>query len=515
MSTHKSLAKSAGIIGLGISASRILGFVRDIIIAAVFGTSAPLQAFVVAFRIPNMLRDLVGEGAANAAFVPVLSSYAVKKTKEEFWGLARVLLNAMIVVLAAITALGMIFTPAIVALIAPGFIKDPEKFRLTVELTRSMFPYIFLVGLTAYTTGVLNSLKLFGASAFSQPLWNVVFIASALWLCPVMRVPVMGLAIGVLAGGVLQVFVQVPQLAARGLHFPRLNKFRHPGAAEVGRLLVPRVIGASIYQVNVFVNTILASLSSIVGEGAIAAIYYSNRLWMLPLAIFGTAFSQAMLPTMSEHAAREDMEKFKQTLSFSLRSVFFITVPSAVGLIVLARPIVRALFERGSFDSYSTQITATALLFYSIGLFAYAGVKILVSAFYSLKDTRTPVKTAAVALAINIVLNVVLMFPLKVGGLALATSLASIANFFILFDLLRKKIGPLGTAPIADSFIRVLAASAAMAAAILLLDANLVFRPVIQVAVIIPIGIIVFFAACLILKVEELKGVVKWISRRS
>ncbi|HOX09852.1 MAG TPA: murein biosynthesis integral membrane protein MurJ, partial [Candidatus Omnitrophota bacterium] len=293
MSTHKSLARSAGIIGLGISASRMLGFVRDIIIAAVFGTSVPLQAFVVAFRIPNMLRDLVGEGAANAAFVPVLSSYAVKKTKEEFWGLAQALLNVMIVVLAAITALGMVFTPAIVALIAPGFVRDPEKFRITVELTRWMFPYIFLVGLTAYTTGILNSLKLFGASAFSQPLWNIVFIAAALWLCPVMQVPVMGLALGVLAGGVLQLLVQVPQLASRGLMFPRLDKFRHPGASEVGRLLVPRVLGASIYQVNVFVNTILASLSSIVGEGAIAAIYYSNRLWMLPLAIFGTAFSQA------------------------------------------------------------------------------------------------------------------------------------------------------------------------------------------------------------------------------
>lgn len=514
MSTHKSLARSAGIIGLGISASRILGFVRDIIIAAVFGTSVPLQAFVVAFRIPNMLRDLVGEGAANAAFVPVLSSYAVKKTKEEFWGLAQALLNVMIVVLAAITALGMAFTPAIVALIAPGFVKDPEKFRITVELTRWMFPYIFLVGLTAYTTGILNSLKLFGASAFSQPLWNIVFIAAALWLCPLMQVPVMGLALGVLAGGVLQLLVQVPQLASRGLAFPRLDRFRHPGAAEVGRLLVPRVLGASIYQVNVFVNTILASLSSIVGEGAIAAIYYSNRLWMLPLAIFGTAFSQAMLPTMSEHAAKEDIEKFKQTLSFSLRSVFFITVPSSVGLIVLAGPIVRALFERGSFDSYSTRITADALLFYSIGLFAYAGVKILVSAFYSLKDTKTPVKAAAAALVINIILNVALMFPLKVGGLALATSLASIANFFMLFSMLRKKIGHLGAGPVIDSFVRVLAASAAMAAALMLLDANIMMRPVAKVAVMVAAGIAVFLAACVVLKVEEFKGAVKWISRR-
>jgi putative peptidoglycan lipid II flippase len=325
----------------------------------------------------------------------------------------------------------------------------------------------------------------------------------------------MGLAVGVLAGGVLQLLVQVPQLASRGLAFPRLDRFRHPGAAEVGRLLVPRVLGASIYQLNVFVDTILASLSSIVGEGAIAAIYYSNRLWMLPLAIFGTAFSQAMLPTMSEHAAREDIEKFKQTLSFSLRSVFFITVPSSVGLIVLAKPIVRALFERGSFDSYSTEITANALLFYSIGLFAYAGVKILVSAFYSLKDTKTPVKTAAAALVINIVLNVILMFPLKVGGLALATSLASVANFFILFALLGKKIGKLGAASITDSFIRVLAASAAMAAALMLLDANLVLRPAVKIAVIIPAGMITFFAACILLKIEEFKGIVKWISRRS
>ncbi|MFA6356627.1 MAG: murein biosynthesis integral membrane protein MurJ [Candidatus Omnitrophota bacterium] len=514
MSTHKSLAKSAGVISLGIAASRLLGFARDIIIAAVFGTSVPLQAFVVAFRIPNMLRDLVGEGAANAAFVPVLSSYAVKKTKEEFWGLAQALLNVMIVVLAAITALGMAFTPAIVALIAPGFIKDPEKFRITVELTRWMFPYIFLVGLTAYTTGILNSLKLFGASAFSQPLWNIVFIAAVLWLCPAMQVPVMGLAIGVLAGGVLQLLVQVPQLASRGLAFPRLDRYKHPGAAEVGRLLVPRVLGASIYQVNVFVNTILASLSSIVGEGAIAAIYYSNRLWMLPLAIFGTAFSQAMLPTMSEHAAREDIDKFKQTLSFSLRSVFFVTIPSSVGLIVLAGPIVRALFERGSFDSYSTGITASALLFYSIGLFAYAGVKILVSAFYSLKDTRTPVKTAAIALVINLVLNIALMFPLKVGGLALATSIASIANFFILFALLEKKIGPLGAGPVIDSFIRVSAASAAMAAVLMLLDVNLAMRPVAKIAVIIPAGMIAFFAACVVLRVEELKGAARWISRK-
>lgn len=514
MSTHKSLTKSAGVIGLGISVSRILGFIRDIIIAAIFGTSMPLQAFVVAFRIPNMLRDLVGEGAANSAFVPVMTGYAANRSKEEFWGLARTLLNAMIVVLAVITVFGTIFTPAIVTIIAPGFVKDAELFRLTVTLTRWIFPYIFLVGLTAYTTGVLNSLKLFGASSLSQPLWNLIFILAALFLCPIMKIPVMGLAIGVLVGGFLQLLIQIYPLMKRGLGLPRFDKFRHLASGEIGKLLLPRVIGSSIYQLNVFVDTMLASLSSIVGEGAVAAIYYSNRLWMLPLAIFGTAFSQAMLPTLSEHAAQKEIEKFKQTLSFALRSVFFITIPSAVGLIALSTPIVRALFERGSFDSYSTRITSSALLYFSIGLCSYAGVKVLVSAFYSLKDTATPVKNAFVAFVLNGVLNVILMFPMNVGGLALATSLASIFNFFSLFYLLRKKIGPLGGRAILASFIRALIPGAIMGVVLLWLNTVLHFSPVIQITVIILAGMASFFIACLVFDVKEFKRFLRWILKR-
>lgn len=515
MSTHKSLAKSAGVIGLGISASRILGFIRDILIAAIFGTSMPFQAFVVAFRIPNLLRDLVGEGAANAAFVPVLTGYAATKPKEEFWKLARVLLNTMTVILAAITVAGVIFAPVIVAIISPGFVRNTELFRLTVTLTRTIFPYIFLIGLTAYTTGVLNSLRLFGASSFSQPLWNLVFIMAAVFLCPVMKVPVMGLVIGVLAGGLLQLLVQLPQLFKRGLGIPRFNEFKHPASTEIGKLLLPRAVGSSIYQLNVMVDTALASLSGIVGEGAIAAIYYSTRLWQLPLAIFGTAISQAMLPTLSEHAVRKDIEKFKDALSFSLRSVFFITIPAAVGLILLSEPIVRALFERGSFDAHSTRITSSALLYFSIGLCSYAGVKVLVSAFYSLKDTATPVKSAFMAFLINAVLNVVLMFPMKVGGLALATSIASIFNFFSLFYLLRKKIGPLGGRKILTSFMRAMMPGIIMGIVLIRLNAVLHFRPVLQIAIVILVGMASFFAACLIFDVKEFKGFMKWILRRS
>lgn len=515
MSTHKSLAKSAGIIGSGILLSRILGFVRDIVIASVFGTKVAAQAFVVAFRIPNLLRDLVGEGAANAAFVPVLSEYAAKRTRKEFWELAGIILNAMIVVLAVISILGIVFAPLIVRVIAPGFIKEADKLQLTVRLTQFMFPYIFLIGLTAYTTGILNSLKHFTAPSFGQPLWNIALILSALYLCPNMQIPVMGLAIGVLVGGVLQLSVQVPPLLNRGMALPRLNRFKHPASTEIGKLLLPRVLGTSIYQVNVFVDTMLASLSSIVGEGAVAALYYSNRLWQLPLAIFGTAWAQAMLPTLSEHAVEEDIKKFKDTLSFSLRSVFFITIPAAIGLLILSTPIVRALFERGSFDRYSTEITSYALFYYSLGLFAYAGVKILVSAFYSLKDTLTPVKVALVALVLNIILNLTLMWPLKVGGLALATSISSTVNFFLLFYLLRKKIGPMGGLGILKSVGRILLAGIGMGVILVWVNSVLILAPIPQVAVVILLGIISFFVGCMIFDVAEFKGFLKWALRRN
>ena len=516
MSTHKSLAKSAGVIGLGISASRILGFIREIIVAHMFGTnSIAIQAFTVAFRIPNLLRDLVGEGAANAAFVPVLTGYIATKSKEEFWKLARVLLNTMTVVLAALTVIGVMFAPAIVAVISPGFIKNAELFQMTVTLTRMMFPYIFLIGLTAYATGVLNSMKLFGAASFSQPIYNLVFILAAVFLCPVMKVPVMGLVIGVLAGGILQLLVQVPQLMGRGLGLPRFNRFRHPASTEIGKLMLPRALASSVYQLNVMFDTAVASLSGIVGDGAIMAIYYSNRLWQLPLAIFSTAISQAMLPTLSEHAAQKDMEKFKDTLSFSLRSVFFITIPAAVGLIVLSEPIVRVVFQGGAFDEYSTKITSSALLYFSIGLCSYAGVKVLAAAFYSLKDTRTPLKNFFMAFLLNAALNLILMFPMKVGGLALATSIASMFNFFSLFYLLRKKIGPLGGRAIIVSFTRAMIPGIIMAVVLVWLNAALHFRPILQIIVVILAGMASFFTACLVFDVKEFKGFMKWILRRS
>jgi putative peptidoglycan lipid II flippase len=504
--SKKHIIKSAGIIGFATIISRVLGFVRDIIIAKFFGTAKYAEAFVVAFRIPNMLRDLIGEGATNAAFVPILSEYAVKK-KEEFWELANVILNLLLIALSIITIAGVLASPLIVRLIAPGFLGDPEKFAITVKLTRLMFPYILLIGLTAYTMGVLNSLKHFSMPAFGPCLLNIAIIICAI----IWGESVMGLASGVLIGGVLQLGVQIPVLYKKGFKFSFTRKLNHPAANKIGMLLLPRILGSCVYQVNLFINTILASLSGIVGLGGVAALYYANRIFQFPLAIFGIAIAQAVLPTMSREALEMDSDKLKKTLSFSLRVINFIIVPASIGLIVLAVPITRTLFERGKFDSYSTLITANALVFYSIGLFSYSGIKVLVNCFYSLKDTLTPVKIAGLSLLLNIILNLILMFPLKIGGLALSASIAGMFNFFALFYILRKKIGCLDGRRILNSFLKVTIAGLVMALAIYICA----FKINLNLFIVIFIAIVSYSIATFIFDVKELKEFISWALKRN
>ncbi len=507
MSSRKHIIKSAGVIGFATVISRVLGFVRDIIIANFFGTARYAQAFVVAFRIPNMLRDLIGEGATNSAFVPILSEYCETKKKEEFWHLANVLLNAILIVLALLTLLGIVFTPMIVRLIAPGFISDPEKFKTTVYLTRLMFPYVLLVGLLAYSMGILNSLKHFSAPAFAPAILNLSII-----ICALLRQgSVSALATGVLVGGVAQLLVQIPVLFAKGFRFKFRSGIHHPAVKRIGILLMPRILGSCVYQINIFINTMLASLSHIVGGGGVAALYYANRIFQFPLAIFGIAIAQAALPTMSRQALEQGLSKLKETLSFSLRAVNFIMLPASVGLIVLARPITSTLFERGMFGQYSTSITQDALLFYSIGLFSYAGIKILVSCFYSLKDTLTPVKIASVSLILNIALSIVLMFPLKISGLALATSISGIFNFFVLFFFLRRKIGDFDGKRIFISFVKVFVSSLVMAI-IIYISA---FKMDLHLLLIILIGIASYILAAFIFGVKEAREFLRWALRRN
>lgn len=460
--TNRKLLKSTGVIGIATTTSRVLGFVRDILIANMFGTGIFAEAFVVAFRIPNMLRDMVGEGAMNAAIVPVLTEYSHTRTREEYWEAARVILNLMLTVLVALSVLGVMFAPVLVRVIAPGFLADPQKFNTTVLLTRIVFPYILLLGMVAYSKGVLNSLHYFTTPAFAPVVLNATMILALVALCPVIGIK--GLIVGVLLGGVFEVLMQIKPLKDRGLRLGRSFKLIHPIAKRIGKLLAPRALGTAVYQLSVFIDTVLASLAGIVGAGGVAALYYSNRLVQLPLAVFGISLATAALPKMTKEVALNDMEKLKDTISFSLRTISTVMLPACVGLMVMARPIISTLFERGKFTDYSTQITSSALFFYSFGLFAYAGIKILVNTYYSMGDTRTPVKTASVSLGINLVLNLILMWPLKVGGLALATSIAASTNFVILYIILMKRIGDIGTERIVREALKVVLSSIIMGA---------------------------------------------------
>jgi len=523
MSEKKHITKAASVIGIATLSSRILGFVRDCIIAKLFGTAQSAQAFVIAFTIPNMLRDLVGEGATNAAFVPVLSEYKIHHSKEEFWQLANVVLNIMLVVLSVISILGVIFAPVIVRIIAPGFISQPEKLKETIILTQIMFPYILLIGLTAYGTGVLNSLKHFSMPALGPCLMNIAMIVIPLIFSPRMRDSVLALAIAVLIGGILQLSIQIPVLYKKGLRCRWKIDFKHPAVRQIGRLLVPRALASSVYQLNIVVNRMCSSLTQIVGEGAPAALYYANRLFQFPLAIFGIALAQAALPTLSEQAQDKTLVKFKETFSFALGLIFFISLPAAMGLGVLRVPITQVLFQHGRFDVYSTQITATAVLFYSLGLVFYASNNILTSSFYSLKDTLTPVKVAVGSLIFNIFLNILLMKPFKVGGLALSTTLSGALSFILLLLFLRKKIGFLNGKKIIKDFFKIFISSVIMGVIIFILkdkfyaniqNAAILMKAIYLVAFLF-VGMFVYLIAAFMFKVEQISKGLKWISRKN
>lgn len=513
MSTNKSVAKSASVIGLATFCSRLLGFIRDMVIARLFGIYVYAQAFVIAFKIPNLFRDLVGEGATNSAFVPVFSEYITKRSKEEFWELANTVLNLILVIVTAIVFLGIAFSPLVVRLIAPGFIHDPYKLGTTIKLNRIIFPYLLLISLTAYSMGILNSLRHFAIPAFAPCLLNGSIILFAL----LFGEGIAGLALGILVGGLLQLAVQVPVLYKKGFRFHLFRRFKHPGSSLILKLMLPRLLSSSIYQLNNFVDSIFGSLVWIVGDGGVAVLYFSYRLIQFPLGIFSNALSQAILPTLSAQAAEDNHEKLKFTLSWGLRATFFVMLPAALGFMALAYPIVSTLFGGGRFDISSAGLTANALFFYSIGLFAFGGTKILQSCFFALKDTVTPTKVAAVALVLNLILNSVLMFPLKVGGLALATSISGINSFFILLFLLKKKLGDFGIERIAFSFARILAASICMGivcycvshygAGVLSLNKylNLVFAII--------SGLLSYIVFCFIFRVGEMKELREWVAR--
>ena len=496
-----NIVKAAGVVGGATLASRILGYARDMVIAYFFGTAAAADAFFVAFRIPNLFRRLFAEGSLTVAFIPVFSEYLVKETKKDAFEFANVVFTFLSIILVALCCLGITFSPLIVKMMAWGFAEDKSKFDLTVLLTRIMFPYIFFISLEALCMGILNSLKHFAAPALAPVLLNFSMILSVVILMPYLSQPVLALAFGVIAGGVLQLALQIPFLRKKGFTLGFRLKFSHPGLMRLLKLMIPAVFGAAVYQFNIIIITLLASF---LPAGSVSYLYYSDRVFQFPLALFGIALATASLPIMSDLVAHNKTDELKSTLSYALRMVLFITVPAMVGLALLRIPIVSLLFQRGVFTENSTLLTAQALFCFSVGLWAVAAVRVVVNVFYAMQDIWTPVKVAIVSIACNLVLSLLLMKLINHAGLALAVSLSSMINLILLLTILRIRLGRLGLKNIIYSLGKVVISSTFMGVVVYLSYYRFPFSGVTSLAVSILLGIIVFISCSYLLKCEEL-----------
>ena len=460
------LTAAASVVSGGTFVSRVLGYVRDMLIAHRFGGGLHADAFFVAFRIPNMARELLGEGALSAGFIPVFTETLTKEGRPSAFRMAGRAFWVMALILLVVCAIGAWSAPGLVHLIAPGFGAEPEKLDLTVALTRVMFPYLFFIGLTALMMGVLNSLGHFAAPALSPALLNIAMILCLIFLVPRLEEPVYALAYGVLGGGVLQLLSQFPPAGRRGVTLTPTGPWRDPALARIGRLMAPGIAGLAVTQLNVFITTLLASF---LVEGSISYLYYAFRLVHLPIGLIGVAGATAVFPAMAA-AAQRSPEDLKKTLVFALRLTLFLTIPALLGLAIFRQPIIHLLFERGAFTRGMTAATAQVVLGYSLGLCFFVANRVLVPAFYAFQDTTTPVKAGAVAVASNILFSLVLMGPLEAAGLAVATSLASVVNFTLLIVLLRRHVGPLPGKDLARSLTKTGLAGLGMAATCLILQ---------------------------------------------
>jgi len=457
----RQIASAASIVGAATLLSRTLGFVRDMVFAWLFGAGMVADAFFAAFRIPSTLRELLGEGALSAAFVPAFTGAVKRDGRAAAWAMASKVMGTLLMVLILVTAAGVVLAPWIAQVIAFGFGKVPGKLALTTTLLRIMFPYILVVGLAALFMAILNSLGHFLTPALSPSMLNVVIIAAALLVAPGSSVPVIPIAIAVVLGGVGQLVIQIPAAVRYGWKPAVRVAPRDPAVREIGRLMLPGVLGLAITQINVFVGTLLASL---LPEGSVAALGYAFRLVQYPIGVVGVSIATGALPVMSQAVARDAPGDLKHALRDSLRLGVFLALPAMVGLIVFAAPIVMVLFERGAFTRSATILTASILSAYAIGLVSYIANRILAPAFYAMRDTWTPMATGMVAVGVNIGASLILMWPLGAVGLALATAVASVTNCLQLLLRLRRRVGLLGGRAMLRAAGRVALACVPMAA---------------------------------------------------
>ena len=450
------IARSAGAVSGAVMCSRVLGLVREQIFAGMFGAGYAYDAFVVAFRIPNLLRDLFGEGALSAAFVTVFSDYETNRGAEETWRLASTVITFFAILLSLLTLVGIYFSQPIVNLLAPDFSIVAGKTELTTLLTRIMFPFLIFVALAAVVMGMLNTKGRFFIPAVSSAFFNLGSIVGGVSLAllfPRFGWPaIAGMAWGTLIGGLLQLLIQLPTLFKVGFIFtPRLN-LKDPGLKRILFLMLPATIGLSATQINIFVNTNFAS-SCI--EGSVSWLNYAFRMVQLPIGVFGVAFSIAAMPVLARCAAKKDMDGLRQTFTSSLLMVFSLTIPATAGLVLLAQPVIRLIFEHGAFTALDTIQTAAALTYYAYGLFAYSAVKIMVPVFYALNDTKYPVIGSFLAVAANIVLITLTIDQFQHRAIALSTSCVMILNFFFLGSILYRKLSGYSLAYIGSGLAKI------------------------------------------------------------
>ena len=520
----EQVARSAGVVSIAILMSRVTGLIREMVMAQKFGAGFSYDAFLLGFRIPNLTRDLFAEGALSSAFVPIFSATIATEGQEEAAKLSNLVGTAIIVVVGLVCVLGAIFSPQLVSLLAPGYAAVPGKFELAVRMTRIMFPFLLLVALAAQAMGMLNSYDKFAVPAMASTFFNIgsfsFGIGIGFWAGPHIGItPIEGMAYGVVLGGALQLLWQIPSLSALGFVFKPDFDWSHPGLRQIVRLMGPAFLGSAAMQINTMVNTNFASRISdpLRGpDGPVSWLAYAFRFMQFPLGLFGVAFASAMLPSVSRSAASSNFDEFRKTLSRSLSMMCLLTIPSSLGLIILGRPIIGAIFQGGRFQVYDTEQTAVALSFYSIGLLGYAATKILHPAFYALSDAHTPMYVSLLSVLVNFVAAFTLITQLHFGhaALALSASIVATVGCLCLFELLRRRLGGIEGRYLVHRVSRITLSSLLMAVPVSFANYQLGSRLpanrlgyLVTLAVCLPLGVAAFLAASRLFGVDDEIGV--------
>jgi putative peptidoglycan lipid II flippase len=508
----KKTIKNTTILTSGTFVSRILGFIRDILVANFFGTSGLLEAFLVAFRLPNLFRSIFAEGFVDAVATPVLSEH--RKDKDRLFELGNRMITVVTGAMILFTAIGILLSKYLVMVIAPGFVSDPYKFQLAVSFTRITFFYLVLIGFAANSMAMLCALKKFFVFSINPAFLNISFIVGVIFFHKYLQDYI--LVVCVLVAGVLQVLFPLISLRRIGfrLKFHLRKALADSEIVKMGKLFVPRIWASIVYHLSVLIDTAFSSLSAIVGAGALAAVYYANRIIQFPFALIALSISRVAVVDLSSYHKEGNIDNFKKLFVFSFQNIFFFIVPVVSLFIFLSGPIIDVLFKRGEFDAYSLAQTSQALFFYAMGLFFFCLVKLLVHSFYALKDTATPAKTASVSLIVNIVLSAILMFPLGIGGVALGSGLAALFNCLLLYRILHRRIGAIDWEKTKQQALKITLLSLGTGAICRLLWNILELNRYAKMAITLIFATVIFFSIGYILHLKQIRYLKEIITKK-